>query len=691
MQASQCGAKKSNLSYMIIQKWFAASVIATSLFISTLTQVVYAQKKTNIVIKANTSVARVQPTMWGIFFEDINLGADGGIYAEMIKNRSFEFFQPLMGWRVYQSRFREGSVLVINRKEESPANPRFIRVRKDEAGDTLSLTNEGFRGMGIRKGLRYDLSMMYRMSSPGLRLRLELVNSAGRVIGSEVLTPAATSGQEWKNASISLHSTDTALRGRLDIIFEGTGVIDMDMVSLFPEDTWKGRPGGMRADMIQMLADMKPGFIRFPGGCIVEGRDLSNRYQWKKTLGPVDQRQLIMNRWNVEFAHRPTPDYFQTFGLGFYEYFQLAEDIGASPLPILNCGMACQFNTAEVVPLDELDPYVQDALDLIEFANGDVNTKWGKVRADMGHPEPFHLKMMGIGNENWGPQYIDRLKVFTKAIKEKYPDIRLVNSCGTDPNGDRYEYLNKELRDMHADIIDEHYYRRPEWFLQNARRYDTFPRNGSKVFAGEYAAQSDRTVSVENRNNWQTALSEAAFMTGLERNADVVEMASYAPLFAHVDGWQWTPDLIWVNNLEVNGTPNYYVQKLFSLNKGTDVVPVLRNNKSLAGEDSLYASAVIDKRSNELIVKMVNTSASAQSLRLNIEGVKKLSGTGTLTVLGNTALNAVNRVGDAAMVTPMDRQMEVKGKAIDVDAAPYSFTVFKVKLSSSNEYAGANK
>jgi len=681
MRASQCGVKKSN---MIIQKWFAATIVTMGLFVSG----VHAQKKTAIVIKANAPVGKIQPTMWGVFFEDINLGADGGIYAEMVKNRSFEFLQPLMGWTVRQSTFHEGSVLVLNRKNESPANPRYLRVSKSNPADSLSLTNEGFRGMGIKKGLRYDFSMMYRLPAAGLKLHLELLNSTGEVIGSEVLTPEPTPGQEWKKASISLHSTDTTLYGKLNIRFEGTGIVDMDMVSLFPEDTWKGRPGGMRADMIQMLADMKPGFIRFPGGCIVEGRDLSNRYQWKKTLGPLDQRQLIMNRWNVEFAHRPTPDYFQTFGLGFYEYFQLAEDIGASPLPILNCGMACQFNTAEVVPLDELDPYVQDALDLIEFANGDVNTKWGKVRADMGHPEPFHLKMMGIGNENWGPQYIERLKVFTKAIKEKYPDIRLVNSSGTDPNGDRYEYLNKELRGMHADIIDEHYYRRPEWFLENARRYDTFPRNGSKVFAGEYAAQSDKTVSVYNRNNWQTALSEAAFMTGLERNADVVEMASYAPLFAHVDGWQWTPDLIWVDNLRVNGTPNYYVQKLFSLNKGTDVVPALRNNKSLAGEDSLYASAVIDKKTGELIVKMVNASATAQPIQLSVEGVKKLSGSGTLTVLQGATLNAVNKIGDGMAVSPLDRQVEVKGKVIDVEAAPYSFNVFKVKLSPA-EYAGA--
>jgi len=662
---------------MNISKWLAVPVLAAGLLSPSLAD---AQQKNEIVIKANTPVADVQPTMWGIFFEDINLGADGGIYAELVKNRSFEFNEPMMGWKVRQSKFHEGSMLVLNRKEEAPANPRYLRVTKHEAADTLGIINEGFRGMGIKKGLRYDLSMNYRLPAAGVRLRIELISSGGAVIGSTTLTPDVTPGQEWRRAAVSFNATDSTLKGRLYIGFEGSGVIDMDIVSLFPSDTWKGRPGGMRADMIQMLADMKPGFIRFPGGCVVEGHDLALRYQWKKTLGALEDRQLIVNRWNYEFAHRPTPDYFQTFGLGFYEYFQLAEDIGASPLPILNCGMACQFNTAEVVPLDELDPYVQDALDLIEFANGDVSTKWGKVRADMGHPAPFNLKMMGIGNENWGPQYIERLKVFTKAIKEKYPDFRLVNSSGTDPNGDRYDFLNKELRGMHADIIDEHYYRRPEWFLQNARRYDTFPRNTSRIFAGEYAAQSDHTVSVQNQNNWQTALSEAAFMTGLERNADVVAMASYAPLFAHVDGWQWTPDLIWVDNLRVNGTPNYYVQKLFSVNKGTNVVPALRNNKTLAGEDSLYASAVIDKVAGELIVKVVNVSATAQPVQLRIEGVKKLPSNGMVTVLQSPELGAVNTLGKAAVVQPADKEVAVKGGKVSVDAGPYSFTVFKVKM-----------
>lgn len=306
-----------------------------------------------------------------------------------------------------------------------------------------------------------------------------LINAGGKGIGDTILIPSSNDN-EWHKQAVSFNATETEPKAKMNLWFEGNGTIDLDMISLFPDDTWKNRPGGMRADMIQLLADMKPGFIRFPGGCIVEGYDLSQRYQWKNTIRPVEDRQLIINRWNFEFAHRPTPDYFQTFGLGFFEYFQLAEDIGAEPLPILNCGMACQFNTAELVPIGDLDPYVQDALDLIEFANSDVNTKWGKVRAGMGHPAPFNLKMMGVGNENWGPQYIERLKVFTKAIREKYPDLKIVNSFGTDPAGDRFEYLNTELRNMNADIIDEHYYRRPEWFLQNVKRYDNYPRTGSK-------------------------------------------------------------------------------------------------------------------------------------------------------------------------------------------------------------------
>ncbi len=651
-------------------------VFASCVFLSS----AIAQTKNIITVKANQPIAEVQPTMWGIFFEDINMGADGGIYAELIKNRSFEFYKPLMGWKVEQKKFNEGAVLVLNREGNNKVNPRFVRITANNSSKgSLGLTNEGFRGMGIKKDLRYDFSVMYRQSATGIKMRIELVNEKNEIIGTAVLIPSS-SGKDWKKQTVSFQSTATEPMAKLNIWFEGTGVIDLDMISLFPEDTWKKRPGGMRSDMIQLLADMKPGFIRFPGGCIVEGHDLSLRYQWKKTIGPVEERQMIVNRWNSEFAHRPTPDYYQTFGLGFFEYFQLAEDIGAAPLPILNCGMACQFNTAEVVPLDQLDPYIQDALDLIEFANGEITTKWGKVRAEMGHPAPFNMKMMGVGNENWGPQYIERLKVFQKAIKEKYPEIKLVASSGTDPNGERFDYLNGELRKMKADVIDEHYYRRPEWFFQNAARYDNYERNGAKVFAGEYAAQSDKTVSIKNKNNWQTAIAEAAFLTGLERNADVVVMASYAPLFAHIDGWQWTPDMIWVDNLRSYGTPNYYVQKLYSTNKGTHTVPALLNGKPLTGQDSLYASTVVDKNTNELIIKIVNNAPVAAAINFSIEGVKKLSSEGLITVLTSESKEQVNTLDAPLTISPVTQPLKIKGKKIDASLKPYSFSVITIGI-----------
>ncbi len=451
------------------------------------------------------------------------------------------------------------------------------------------------------------------------------------------------------------------------------------MISLFPNDTWKQRPRGLRADLVQLLADMKPGFLRFPGGCIVEGKELANRYQWKKTVGDIDSRQLIINRWNNEFNHRLAPDYFQTFGLGFYEYFQLSEDIGASPLPILSCGMACQFNSAELVPMDQLDPYIQDALDLIEFANGATTTKWGKLRADMGHPAPFNLKLLGVGNEQWGPQYIERYKVFASAIKAKYPEVKIVSGAGPSPDDEMFVYASKELKALKADIIDEHYYRAPDWFLKNAQRYDSYDRKGPKIFAGEYAAQSVAIANPDNKNNWQCALSEAAFMTGLERNAEVVYMTSYAPLFAHAEGWQWTPDLIWFDNLRSYGTPNYYVQKLFSTNRGSKVLPLLSNKMPVTGQNGLYASSVMDNITNEIVLKIVNTSDKALATEVVLEGVNKVSPKGKVTVL-KSDLQSVNSLDNPAQIIPVEQSIDVKGKKVNVSLAPYSFSVVRIKV-----------
>jgi alpha-L-arabinofuranosidase len=648
---------------------------------------IMAQNKATFTIQADKPVADISPTMWGIFFEDINLGADGGLYAELVKNRSFEFFKPLMGWKVtggqrFNSLAIGGEMTILNRPELATTNPRFMRVKMEKAEKgKLGLTNEGFRGMGIKKGLRYDFSVLYRQMTANAKMHVELVTEKNEVIGSGVFTPTQV-GEKWQKGEMSFNATATDPKAKLNIWFEGSGLLDVDMISLFPSDTWKGRKGGLRADMVQILADMKPNFVRFPGGCIVEGHDLSLRYQWKKTVGAVEDRKLIVNRWNYEFAHRPAPDYFQTFGVGFFEYFQMSEDIGAEPLPILNCGMACQFNSAELAPMGDLDVYVQDALDLIEFANGTPLSTWGKIRAQMGHPAPFNLKMIGVGNENWGPQYIERAKIFQERIKKQYPNIKIVYSAGPSPNGEIFDYLDKSLRNMNADLIDEHYYSRPEWFLDNAKRYDNYDRKAtSKIFAGEYAVQSDHTVSVNNHNNWRTALAEAAFMTGLERNADIVQMASYAPLFGHIDGWQWKPNLIWVDNLKVMATPNYHVQKLYATYKGTQIVPILYKNKlPAAGQDSLYASAVIDKKNQELIIKIANASKNPQSAEFNIEGLKIAATKARLTVLQNDDLEAENTLDTPSVIVPSEREIDVKSKTIGVDLKGYSFSVVRVRF-----------
>lgn len=624
---------------------------------------------------------QVQPTMWGIFFEDINFAADGGIYAELVKNRSFEFTQPLTGWQLLESsKFsmneKSGDLTIIKTSDAKDVNAHFARAALS-SDNGFTLINEGFRGIGLKKDNAYNFSVRARQQgSTPVKIQIQLQDSLGNVLGQTTIEP---SGRDWKEYSAKMTASKTELKGKLALRFTGKGVVDVDMVSLFPQDTWKNRPGGLRADLVQLLADMKPGFIRFPGGCIVEGFQLETRYQWKKTIGDAGERELLKNRWNDEFKHRPAPDYFQTFGLGFYEYFQLAEDIGASPLPILSCGMACQFNSAELVPLEELDPYVQDALDLIEFANGSTQTKWGKVREQMGHPASFNLKMIGVGNEQWGPQYIERYKIFSDAIRSKYPDIKIVSGTGPFPEGELFDYAAGELKQLKADLVDEHYYQKPDWFFKNAGRYDNYDRNSYKIFAGEFAAQSVATVSPENKNSWLCALSEAAFMTGLERNADVVYMASYAPLFAHTQGWQWTPDLIWFDNLSAYGTPNYYVQKLFSTNRGTHLATVTLDGKTVSGQQNIYASATWDNATSEVIVKLVNAGDSPTQTEIQLDSKKKYSTTVKGTMLANSDLNALNSIEKPKNVSPIDYTLSMKTNKLGLIVPPQSLVVLRIK------------
>ncbi len=631
-----------------------------------------------IQIEVDKPTTKIQPTMWGIFFEDINFAADGGLYAELVKNRSFEFAKPQMGWDVEKTNPDSFHFIITNRGAENPQNPRYASVKLNDNKSSLSLINEGFRGMGVKMSKTYHFSILASIAEGSdITLKVSLLDSEGEDIGS---TSVDINGKEWKKYEVSFDCSKTEAKAKLKLLFEGNGMVSFDMVSLFPNDTWKNRKGGMRADLVQKLADLNPGFFRFPGGCIVEGYDLDNRYQWKKTVGSIEDRTMIVNRWNTQFNHRPAPDYYQTFGLGFYEYFLLSEDIGAEPLPILNCGMACQFNSAEVVPVNELEPYVQDALDLIEFANGSIDTKWGKLRAEMGHPEPFDMKYIGVGNEQWGPQYFERYAIFEKAIMEKYPKISIISTTGPFPDDPFFKYAQDELKNNYkAPIVDEHYYRAPQWFFDNAARYDNYDRNSYKIFAGEYAAQSVEVCSPDNTNNWQCALSEAAFMTGLERNADVVYMCSYAPLFAHVEGWQWRPDLIWFDNLNSLATPNYYVQQLFGVNSGTDLLSTKLEGKEVTGQDGLFASSVWDAEKKEVIIKVVNNNKDTKSTTLELNTVKRFLSKAKMTVIGSTDLDVVNTLENPNNIVPVTKEIKVSGKQIKLDLDPYSFSVIRVK------------
>jgi alpha-L-arabinofuranosidase len=626
-----------------------------------------------ITIDTDKPGAKINPAMWGLFFEDINFGADGGLYAELVKNRNFAFPNPLTGWHKLSPSKARGQISVLSDDPFNLHHPHYLRLQS-QGTDVFGIANEGFRGIGVKAGEAYNLSLRIRGQSGTPALRVALYAENGAVLEEIELSDFASG---WEQRTAVLHPRATDAKAKLYLLLVGAGAVDIDFVSLFPENTWKKRPGGLRADMVQALADLKPGFLRFPGGCIVEGSELDKRYQWKETIRPVEERPLLINRWNYEFLHRPTPDYFQTFGLGFFEYFQLCEDIGAAPLPIINCGMACQFNSGELVAMDELQPFIQDALDLIEFANGPATSQWGGKRAAMGHPEPFHLTMLGIGNEQWGPQYIERLAAFTTAIRAQHPGIQLIASCGPEPADDRFDYLWPKFRELKVDVVDEHCYARPSWFFDNTHRYDDYDRGGPKVFFGEYAAQSDKMVSVENVNNLECALSEAAFMTGLERNADIVAMASYAPLFAHKDAWQWTPDLIWVDNLSVVRTPNYYVQQIFACHRGDWTLPTEISSKDQT--QPIYASATRDNEGGEVIIKIVNPGDGQEEAEIALTGSGKVQDIATAIVLAAASLDQQNTLAQPNQILPEEAAFTITGNPFVISVRPHSLTVLRVK------------
>ena len=637
--------------------------------------------QTNVLdINTKKAGAKIQDTMYGLFFEDINYAADGGLYGELVKNRSFEFPQSFMGWQVFGD---------VKLKDDGPFErcPHYVVLGAPNHKERRTgIQNEGYFGIGVVKGEDYRFSVWAKAPKGKATIRVQLIDQYSMGEHQEFVEQTLdVTSAEWKKYEIVLKSPETQKKANLRIFLKGENPVCLEHVSLFPVNTFKNRENGLRRDVAQALADVKPGLLRFPGGCIVEGTDLETRYQWKNTIGPVENRPLNQNRWEHTFDYRYYPDYYQSYGLGFFEFFQFSEDIGAEPLPVLNVGMACQFQNwnkeSAHVPMDQLDPYIQDCLDLIEFANGDVNTTWGKKRAEMGHPEPFNMKYIGVGNEQWDTLYYKRLTPFVKAIRAKYPDIKIVGTSGPDSEGKMFELGWQDMKKQKADLVDEHFYRPESWFLNSGLRYENYDRKGPKVFAGEYACHGKG----KKWNHYEASILEAAFMTDMERNADVVYMTAYAPLLAHVDGWQWRPDLVWFDNTEMFKTCSYYVQQMYAQNKGTNVLSLTMNKKPVAGQEGqngLFASAVLDANANTVIVKVINTGKTAQDISLNLVGMKGEKTAKTIT-LNHSGMDDENSIEAPDKIAPVQGSVKCeagkKNTVLNDVIQPMTFRLYTIE------------
>ena len=499
--------------------------------------------------------------LYGIFFEDLNHAADGGLYAEMVQNRSFEFcavdnpsYHPLMAWEKIEKKYSRMQWWIQDSHPYSRRNPHYLVCEIFETGMGAGVRNTSFTpGMYLQKGEKYRFSCLAATDGRGeLPLRIVLENDEGRNLGQADIV--VSNGTVWNHYEAEITAQETTMAGNLSIYIDAVGRLYLDMVSLFPQKTFMQQRNGLRADIATLLADLKPRFMRFPGGCLVHdgsinAEDRDSLYRWKNTIGVLEERPARRNNWG----------YNQTLGLGYYEYFCFCEEIGAKPLPVLPAGYDPHHQRK--VPFDQLDEWIQEALDLISFANDDASAQWGRIRCELGHPEPFGLEYIGIGNEEVGEGFFERYPYFHKAIKEKYPDIQIIASSGPFAAGGEYEKGWNCARRNHADLVDEHYYMAPEWFLANHHRYDSFDEKDPRVFLGEYASWG---------NTWYNALIEASYMTGMERNSEKVGLACYAPLLCNVNYINWKPDMIWFDNHQAYGTANYYVQKLFMNHQGND-------------------------------------------------------------------------------------------------------------------------
>jgi alpha-L-arabinofuranosidase len=596
--------------------------------------------------------ASVSPTLYGVFFEDINRAGDGGLYAELVQNRSFEDNDSLIAWTPLTN---ANAVATFELDKSSPLNtnnPTSLKIHIEKTGgDRVGIFNQGFKGiispvkapetsekwrqqfaeaqrkpengLAVEAGKKYQFSVFACAQDFSGKLAVSLETQSGEVLAQKQIKGV---GKDWKKIELTLAPKKTDADVRLVISTDKPGTLWLDMVSLFPVDTWKNR--GLRPDLAQMMADLKPGLLRFPGGSYSEGAVLVHAWRWKETLGDVAQRPGNWNIWG----------YRSTCGLGFHEYLQLAEDIGAQPLYVAHVGMA----EKDFVPMDQLEPWIQDVLDAIEYANGPVTSKWGAVRAKNGHPKPFNLRYVEIGNENgmgysWGggnrADYLPRYKAFYNRIKAAYPDIVCVANIHTEP-------------DAPADMVDEHYYEDSKWFFKAATEYDHYDRTKPKIYVGEYACKNDA-----GRGNMLAALADAAFLTGLERNADVVKMSSYAPLFTNPHWEKWKPDAIVFDNTRCYGTPSYHVQKMFGNNRPDMVLPVSLS-KSTNAVPMLFAAAGLGKASGDLILKVVNRGSQPESLNINLPGLAEKYSSGTCTELSAASPSDENSFAQPERISP---------------------------------------
>ena len=613
----------------------------------------------------------ISDLLMGIFFEDINYSADGGLYAELIQNRDFEYDpsdrEGDKNWNSTHSWKLEGenaTFTVSTSDPIHPNNPHYAVLKTNQPG--AALTNTGFDGIALKAGEKYDFSLFARIpeGSKSGKLLVRLVDADGTVQGETTVTVSSRSWKTYKAVLTAKASADT----RLELRPQSAGEIELDMISLFPQNTFKGRKNGLRPDLAQTLADMHPRFVRFPGGCVAHGDGLKNIYQWKNTIGPLEARKPARNLWG----------YHQSMGLGYYEYFQFCEDIGAEPLPVLAAGVPCQNSACHGdlrggqqggIPMSEMGAYIQDILDLIEWANGDARkTKWGKIRAESGHPKPFNLKYIGIGNEDLITDvFEERFTMIYLAIKEKYPEMIVVGTVGPFNEGTDYVEGWKLADKLGVPMVDEHYYQSPGWFLHNQDFYDKYDRSKkTKVYLGEYA-----THIPGRRANMETALTEALYLAALERNGDVVHMSSYAPLLAKDGRTQWNPDLIYFNNREVRPTTGYYVQKLYGQNAGDHYIPSQIN---LDNQDSrvklrVGSSIVRDSKTGDVIVKLVNLLPVSIETDVRLPGMDGIQSSATRTVLAGAP---------EATPLPVTDTIEA-GTSFKQELPAYSFTVIRLK------------